>query len=207
MVTMTPESLTHSGWWFGTFGHAIWLHKRSHTIWLWTPPRMVPLVHVLYLTHAHSLFWDFTHTHTPTFSEAWITHSVCQQPSWKHRHTHAPTRTYSVHTVRATTTSCGHVSACRLLMGNHHGNQCHVMSSRSSGSLPFLFFSSPRKGQKMKEVGEKKNKKVQYYSRCRQKASTCRLDPGVHMASFQPSSNFHRYGLQRSIYLQSISKI
>lgn len=47
---------------------------------------------------------------------------------------------YAVFAVRATTPSCGHVRACWLLMGNHHGNQCHVMSSRSPGNLPFLFF-------------------------------------------------------------------
>lgn len=30
--------------------------------------------------------------------------------------------------------------ARRLLMGNRHGNQCHVTRSRSPGSLPFFFF-------------------------------------------------------------------
>lgn len=41
-------------------------------------------------------------------------------------------------------------------MGNHHGNQCHVTSSRSPGSLPFLFFcffscpSEERRGEEEK---------------------------------------------------------
>lgn len=59
--------------------------------------------------------------------------------------------------------SCRHVFASWLLMGNHHGNRCHVISSRSPGSRPCLFFlffhSLTEKGREEKDEREGKMRK------------------------------------------------
>lgn len=87
-------------------------------------------------THARAHIYKTSHVFLS------VAYTFCPPPKHPHSHTdtRVATRVYAVFAMRATTPSCGHVSACWLLMGNHHGNQCHVMSSRSPGNLPFLFF-------------------------------------------------------------------
>ena len=117
--------------------------------------------HTVPYTHPSILFWSFiharkhkhthTHTHTHTLQRS---HSfekrglyVPSTPTCTHKHTCSHVRTISVFAAWAVTASCGHVPACWLLMGNRHGNRCHVMSSRSPGSLPDLFLLTERRGE------------------------------------------------------------
>lgn len=107
------------------------------------------------LTHTHAAYYNpylctrpHTHTHTQArkpshIPKVWILHI-----NNTHIHARAASGIYADFSVWAKTTCCGHVSGCWLIMGNYHGNQCHVMSSGSPGSLPFLsgfMFSEKRR--------------------------------------------------------------
>lgn len=112
---------------------------------------------------ASSLFRDSILAHVCShFLMGLHIQSATQAPT--STHTHTQRHTYVVVTARATTTSCGHISARLLLMGNHHGNQCHIMSSRSPGSLPSPFFSFPQRKEKRRDVEKRWNRKVQLCS-------------------------------------------
>lgn len=108
-------------------------------------------------THANSLSRDFNHAHTNACTDISTKTEIKHSFHHPYSHMNAQTLMHSLaraqpSSARAATASCGHVSARKLLMGNHHGNQCHVVCSRSPGSLPFPFSFIPSVEQE-NEVG------------------------------------------------------
>lgn len=145
------------------------------TVWA----ERIYLLHVLHLTHKKQPILELhscTNTHTDFVKRGLCIESVTQTPTSKHRHEGRHTHICSPRRVSYNRVLWSS-SACWLLMADHHGNQCCVMSSRSPGSVSFFFHSpTERRG----DVVEKK--KEGFRGAVDVSRSTCTLGPGVLMA-------------------------